>query len=214
MLIVPRQPEVRLAYAARTWADRLGRSLFLAVDRGGCGLARRSSRRAAGRPPRRPRRGRRAVQRGAWRLLLPRILPLAIVAGLASLRFAPAPRPAVDVTWLDEGASRAFAEERWETAAEYARHAIDLLGTEDPRRSELLCLRGEALLRAGQPRLAVLAFAPVVEAGSGPVPAAGALLGSARARGGRGRGGRRRLAAAPCAREHPSHALRPRGSAS
>jgi hypothetical protein len=73
----------------------------------------------------------------------------------------------VDVTWLDERASRAFAEERWEAAAEYARHVIDLIGTEDVRRNELLCLRGEALLRAGHARLAVQAFAPVVEAGSG-----------------------------------------------
>jgi hypothetical protein len=72
------------------------------------------------------------------------------------------------VSWLDEGASRAFAEQRWETAAEYARHAVDLVGTEDAARNALLCLRGEALLRAGHPRLAVLAFAPVVEVGSGP----------------------------------------------
>ena len=87
---------------------------------------------------------------------------------LAALRFAPAPRPAVDVTWLDEAASRAYSEERWEAAAEYARHAIDLVGSEDARRNELLCLRGEALLRAGHARIAAQAFAPVVEAGSGP----------------------------------------------
>jgi hypothetical protein len=115
-----------------------------------------------------PATGARSDGTERWRVALLRILPLAIVAGLAALRFAPGPRPAVEVSWLDEQASRAFAEERWEAAAEYARHAIDLVGTEDARRNGLLCLRGEALLRAGHPRLAVLAFTPVVEAGSGP----------------------------------------------
>jgi hypothetical protein len=72
------------------------------------------------------------------------------------------------VSRLDAQASRAYSEERWDEAAEYARNALDLVGAEDARRSELLCLRGEALLRAGQPRIAVQAFAGVVEAGSGP----------------------------------------------
>jgi hypothetical protein len=170
MLVVPRQAEVRLTYAARTWADRLGRSLFLAAVAVGVLLARRSLGRAAGKsvtraegPPQLS-----GVPSGPWRAALPRILPLAIVAGLAALRFAPEPRPAADLRRLDEAASRAFAEERWEAAAEYARHAIDLVGTQDARRNELLCLHGEALLRAGHARIAVQAFAPVVEAGSGP----------------------------------------------
>ena len=169
MLVVPRQTEVRLTYAARTWADRLGRSLFLAAVALGVALARGRLGRAAGAsaaPTAAP--GARSDGAERWRVALLRMLPLAIVTGLAALRFAPGPRPAVDVSWLDEAASRAFAEERWETAAEYARHAIDLVGAEDARRNGLLCLRGEALLRAGHPRLAVLAFAPVVEAGSGP----------------------------------------------
>ena len=170
MLVVPRQAEVRLTYAARTWADRLGRSLFLAAIALGVLVARRSRARTtrdaltgAEGPPRH-----REAPRRPWSAVLLRILPFAIVAGLAALRFAPAPRPAVDVAWLDERAARAFADERWEAAAEYARHAIDLVGTEDVRRNELLCLRGEALLRAGHPRIAALAFAPVVEVGSGP----------------------------------------------
>jgi hypothetical protein len=167
MLVVPRQTEVRLTYAARTWADRLGRSLFLGAVAVGVALARSRMRRAVGESTA-PASGVRGDAAERWRVALPRILPLAIVAGLAALRFAPGPRPAVEVQWLDEAASRAFAEERWETAAEYARHAIDLVGTEDARRNELLCLRGEALLRAGHPRLAALAFALVVEAGSGP----------------------------------------------
>ena len=156
MLVVPRQPDVRLAYAARTWADRLGRTLFLAAVGAGLVLSRRRSRQApapaATGPP----------ARLLW------VLPLALVAALASLRFLPRPGPPVDVAVLDERASRAFAEERWEAAAEYARHAIDLVGADDARRNEWLTLRGEALLRSGEARLAVLAFAPVVDVGSGP----------------------------------------------
>jgi hypothetical protein len=169
MLVVPRQAEVRLTYTTRTWADRLGRSLFLAAVALGVVLARRSTGRAVGESAARPEgpAQRSGAPTGRWRAALLPILPLAILAALAVLRFVPQPGPAVDVTWLDERASRAFAEERWAAAAEYARHAIDLIGTEDARRNELLCLRGEALLRAGHPRLAVLAFAPVVEAGSG-----------------------------------------------
>ena len=179
MLVVPRQAEVRLTYAARTWADRLGRSLFLASIVVGVALARRRPRRAAALSAAEPTAGESAVGGGApgragrvgdrpWAVTLLRILPLAIVAALGALRFAPVPPPAGDWVSLDARASRAFAEERWEAAAEYARHAIDLVATEDPRRNQSLCLRGEALLRAGQPRLSALAFAPVVEAGSGP----------------------------------------------
>jgi hypothetical protein len=169
MLIVPREREVRLHYAARTWADRLGRTAFLAAIAAGVVLWRRKPGRTAAGPAASVRGpGVRLERAGRLQLVLPRVLPLAIVAGLAALRFAPAPRPTVDVTRLDEDASRAFAEERFEAAAEYARNALDALGPEDARRSELLCLRGEALLRTGHPRIAVLAFAPVVEAGSGP----------------------------------------------
>ena len=170
MLIVPRQAEVRLTYAARTWADRLGRSLLLVAIALGVALARGRRDRRVGEssartvaPPVGPE-----GPTGRWGAALLRALPLALLAALAGLRFVPGPKPAGDVAWLDEHASRAFAEVRWEAAAEYARHAIDLLGSQDAKTIELLCLRGEALLRAGHPRLAVLAFAPVVEAGSGP----------------------------------------------
>ena len=99
-------------------------------------------------------------------------------------------------------AARAYAEERWEDAAEYARHAIDLVGTEDVRRTELLCLRGESLLRAGHARIAALAFAPVVEAGSGPYRPQALYSGRSRASG-RGRGRGRRLASPPPRRVPP-----------
>jgi hypothetical protein len=87
---------------------------------------------------------------------------------LAALRFAPERRPSVDVAWLDGHAARAYAEQRWEDAAEYARHAIDAVPTTDARRAGLECLRGESLLHAGHAGLAALAFAPVADAGSGP----------------------------------------------
>ncbi len=184
MLIVPRQAEVRLTYAARTWADRLGRSLLLAAVALGVVLARRRASRAArasaiavpgvtatadahGSGHGSGGRSRETRFAASCRTLL-RALPLVLLAALAALRFVPEPKPAIDVTWLDERASRAFADERWEAAAEYARHSLDLLSAEAARRNELLCLRGEALLRAGHSRLAVQAFAPVVEGGPGP----------------------------------------------
>jgi hypothetical protein len=199
MLVVPRQGEVRLVYQARTWADRLGRSLGLAalavgvvLARGRAGAAARASARrewpseSTGAPAgsstrRQSASGESAVEESAtdaepppaaparrWRLVPLRILPLLIVAGLAALRLLPGSQPTADLDRLDEQAARAFSAERWEAAAEYARHALDLVGPEDAKRAELFCLRGEALLRAGLPRLAVQAFAPVVEAGSGP----------------------------------------------
>jgi hypothetical protein len=69
---------------------------------------------------------------------------------------------------LYERASRAYAAERWDDAAELARHAVALLPAADPRRAELLCVRGEALLRAGWVRPAVEAFTPVAEGEPGP----------------------------------------------
>ena len=105
-----------------------------------------------------------------------------MVVALAALRLAPtfraalhdagrrlAPRSdAAEPETLDERASRAYAEERWEDAAEYARHAAALLPSPDPRRAGLLCVRGEALLRSGHAREAVEPFTLVVEGGPGP----------------------------------------------
>ena len=197
MLIVPRQADVTLTYAARTWADRLGRVLFLAALAVLVVVARRRATRRRGPSPSAPPQlggepnpdafGSRTTDtealhraevaggrvRGGWRALALRVLPLVLLAGLAALRFLPEPGPAAPLAWLDEQASRAFAEERWEAAAEYARHGLDQIAAAggdglEPKRQELLCLRGEALLAAGHPRLAVQAFAPLVDAGHGP----------------------------------------------
>ena len=90
------------------------------------------------------------------------------LAALAALRLAPERPRDVELPWLDEHAARAYAEDRWEDAAEYARHALERTPSDDKRRGELACLRGEALLRAQHPRLAAEAFGQVVDAGSGP----------------------------------------------
>jgi hypothetical protein len=195
MLVVPRQADVTLTYAARTWADRLGRVLFLVALAAIVALVRRN----ASRPGERVRR--------EWRAWPLRLLPLVLLAGLAALRLRPLPPPAVELAWLDEQASRAFAEERWEAAAEYARHGLDQIGAafgeeQEPKRQELLCLRGEALLAAGHPRLAVQAFAPLVEAGHGPYRAQ-ALYSGAAARDAAGDAAGAAAWRASLRREHP-----------
>jgi hypothetical protein len=192
MLIVPRQADVTLTYAARSGADRLGRMLFLASLAAIVAFTRRnaSRRRQPARPapamadgradavpaPGSPPPGTGGPEgrvRREWRAFSLRVLPLVLLAGLSALRLRPPPPPAVELAWLDEQASRAFAEERFEVAAEYARHGLDQIAAAggeglEPKRQELLCLRGEALLAAGHPRLAVQAFAPLVDAGHGP----------------------------------------------
>ena len=161
MLLVPRQREVRLAYAARTGSDRLGLGLAAAAAALTAAAAWRRRRRSPepiGVEPAAPGGGGRALT----------ALPLVLVAALAALRLVPEPSHAREIEPLYERASRAYAAERWEDAAEYARHAIALLPSPDPRRAELLCVRGEALLRAGQAREAVEPFKVVAEGEPGP----------------------------------------------
>jgi hypothetical protein len=170
MMIVPRQAEVRLTYAARTWADRLGRTVGLATLALGLALLGRrrmgkSSARARPEPPQPEGPGSHPPRLAARAL---RALPLLALAALAALRLAPERPHDVELPWLDEHAARAYAEDRWEDAAEYARHALERTPSDDKRRGELACLRGEALLRAQHPRLAAEAFGQVVDAGSGP----------------------------------------------
>ncbi len=157
MLVVPWQREVRLVYAARTWSDRLG--LGLAAAAVAVIAWRRRPREAPG-PPGAP------DTHGSGRVVA--VLPLALVVALALLRLVPEPSHAREVEPLYERASRAYAAERWEESAEYARHAAALLPSPDPRRAELLCVRGEALLRAGHAREAVEPFTLVVEGEPGP----------------------------------------------
>jgi tetratricopeptide (TPR) repeat protein len=92
-----------------------------------------------------------------WGAAIPAVFLLACIgARLATLRPAPPdPMP------LYERASRAYGESRFAEAAEYARHALGQ-GAIVPLRAELLCLRGESLLRAGQAGLAAQAFEEVL----------------------------------------------------
>ncbi|HSD67700.1 MAG TPA: 6-pyruvoyl-tetrahydropterin synthase-related protein, partial [Vicinamibacteria bacterium] len=155
MLVVPWQREVRLSYAARTWSDRLGAGLAAAAAALAAAAAWRRRRSSAppGVGPSGPGKGGRALV----------ALPLALVAALAALRLVPPTSHALEIDALYGLASRAYSAERWEDAGEYARHATALLPTTDSRRAELLCVRGEALLRAGHAREAVEPFRLVAE---------------------------------------------------
>ena len=101
-------------------------------------------------------------------------------AGLAALRLLPQPAHQAEANALYERASRAYAQEQWENAAELARHASVLVSAADPRRHELLCVEGESLLAAGHPREAALAFETVVDEGG--THQAQALFSGSRAR--------------------------------
>ena len=151
MLIVPSQREVRLAYVPRTWADHAG----LALGASGVGILLAA---ALAR-----RRGRAEIPAAARRALLPAALPVALLLALAALRLVPRPSHSGEAEMLYESASRAYAAEQWDEAAEYARHAVVRVPAGDSRRDELQCVRGEALLRAGHAREAVEAFTTVVE---------------------------------------------------
>jgi hypothetical protein len=159
MLVVPRGHEVRLWYQARDWSDVLGWGLgALAVLAGLVTAARRRRRTPApgdeaapGAPSATPGRG--------WA----RAAPLVMVTALAASRLLPA-SPPLDVDEMYERASRAYSEQEWEAAAEYAREALARVSSDDDaRRGELLCVRGEALLRARHPREALQAFTLVVQ---------------------------------------------------
>jgi len=164
MMIVPRQPTVTLTYA-RTLADHLGLLLTAgAVVAGTAVFARRFARRGQPRP--RPENvppiplddcAAMPAPTRRWGAAIPAAFFLVCIgARLATLR--PAPR---DPMPLYESASRAYGAGRFAEAAEYARHSLSQ-GATAPLRAELLCLRGESLLRAGQARLAAQSFQEVL----------------------------------------------------
>jgi hypothetical protein len=191
MLIVPQRREVLLHYEARTSADWLGLGLALAAAGGIVVGALWERRRARARgtsgdpepdvvPARGPATDPSALSRVTRRLL--RALPVALILSLAALRLlgGPASQEA-RIASLWDRAARASRAERWPEAAELARYALDLSDSSDPRWSGLQCLRGEALLKAGDPRAADEAFSAVLDVGSSPYRAQ-ALYSGAQAR--------------------------------
>ena len=127
----------------------------------------------------------------------PRLVPAARCAprgGAAALRLAPAPASA-EAHGLYERASRAYADERFGDAAEYARHAAARSGA--PLRDELLCLRGEACCTPAS-------------------PGSPSRRSRSSSRAGRGRTGRRRCTRerSPARRRGTRRALRPGATSS
>jgi hypothetical protein len=174
MLVVPRQRDVRLTYTARDASDWGG--YLLAAGALGLALAWQRRRRRAelteedAAPGRRERLAVRAL--GA--------APLVLLLAMAAGRLVPPPDQTALAGELYDKASRAYAAGSFPDAAEYARGALGVLADDDSRREELLCLKGEALLRAGYPREAALDFAVVVSGGGAHRPQA--LFSGARAR--------------------------------
>jgi len=181
MLVVPRQPTVRLVYA-RNWADHLGLLLSAATVLFALVQWRWASRRT--------KTVSRAVvvEPGACDVPAPPrrwgwVVPVAALAMLFALRvLAGRSRPEeAGASSLYEKASRAYAKERFADAAEYARIALAQESPPVPR-GELLSLRGESLLAAGEPRAAAEAFETLLSAEPGSPYAPQALYGAARAR--------------------------------
>ncbi len=179
MLIVPRQPTVRLVYAT-TWADAAGRALTLA-GLGLCVVGARRRRPSALRvlPP--PTLDACALppppRRWGWGI------PVALLASLAIARFAAtreAPGAALATT-LVEQASRAYSARRYAEAAERASRAL-ALGVPAEVRAELLCVRGESLLEEGQLGDAAKAFDSLLLESPRSPYAAQALYGAVRAK--------------------------------
>jgi hypothetical protein len=193
MLVIPQQERVRLTYARNT-ADSLGLGLsLLAVGLGGLGLLR-------GRGRRPPSPGHVGPTEASLRLAEHApptrrwggALPAALLVALAAARFVVGPRDSsAEAREVYERASQAYAQDRHAEAAEYARHAA-WLGTGTPLRDEMLCLRGESLLRTDRPDAAAEVFETLLrESPSSPYVAQALWSGAlARERAGNAEGAR------------------------
>jgi hypothetical protein len=183
MLVVPQQREVRLWYAARTGADSVGDGLLVGAMLAGIAAWWRRRVRAGGAtvaPLAAGETGAEVESHRASRAL--RTAPFALLAVLPASRALPPPPPEITGEKLGERASRAYSEEDWMAAAEYARHAADHLAPAEPLWTEILCVRGNALARAGHPREAALAFGRVIAEAPDDPHRAQALYSGAKAR--------------------------------
>jgi hypothetical protein len=166
MMIVPRQENVRLVYS-RTFSDLLGAGLTLGALLFGAWSGFRRPRRApiagAAGPPASTDACDLPAPTRRWGGLVPAAL---LVALLASRLAVPdhAAAAAEEAGALQAMATGAQAEGRFADAAEYARHAA--ARAQGARRGELLCLRAESLVRAGQEQEAQAVFAEVASAGA------------------------------------------------
>jgi hypothetical protein len=202
MMVVPRAGTVRLYYA-RTWADHVGLGLTLAALAGLVLLVpvRRLAARRAGPAEATP------VPADACALPTPprrwgAAVPAAVLAVMVGARFLVGGEPVQDPQPLYERASRAYAEERYAEAAEYARHALSR-AKDSPLRAELLCLRGESLLRAEQPAGAREAFEAALREPQAGAYLPQALFGLAQAQGAAGNPAEAARTTDRLLREHP-----------
>ncbi len=176
MLVVPREAKSRLVYTGRDGSDHLGLALS------GLTLALGITYRLRRKAPSAPTEPVPVTVPDKSPLKWGGVVPGLILVLLVAARFLPAakPDPALREK-LYEMASKAYGEDRYEDAAEYARHALDR-ETSTSLRAELLCLRGESLLRAGHPRDAVSAFQEVLDTAATSPYLAQALYSGAMAR--------------------------------
>lgn len=170
MVLVPRQREVLLRYAARTWADHLGLALTgLALVGLAASALRRPSPRAEGGLP--------VEATARWG----RGLPLGLVALVTTAGLAPRDgHVRREQAELTQRASAACRAGRHADAADYAHQAAER-AREGPEREGLRALEAESLLAAGQERDAARLFGRLI-GGPGTPQLARALAGGAQAR--------------------------------
>jgi hypothetical protein len=180
MLVVPRERDVTLRYGPN-WTDQAGRALsalgVLSFVAGALPRRRRAATVPGSHLPVHVRLllfGEPAPDR-RWGGLVPALLLLALF-GARLLPDGRAARRGFEGRELERLAGEAFAAERHDAAAEYARHAL-LRVPASATRDALGCLRGESLLALGRTAEAREAFAAVLRASPDGASAARARRG-------------------------------------